>query len=1525
MNTWITSSSSCCFRTFGETADISPIAASLFHHLRNMPLLATYVSFRSHDRRRSPLITILASLISQMLIQEPSKFNRVKHLVASILRTGSWAEAGLLNLFKQVLCAESHRKELVVVVDFHEWTSSRGDIFDAILVLFKLDLPPSRLKIALFGHLHDNHQRTLDEFGEHHVESPKIFRSVAEFSVENFLRCKPELLPLKSEVVDAFARCESASTLTVTMHYLREVTGAPWSLNSLRDSIKAFRPCIADFISSRPTSIPQWAVEAVGWVLLAKRPLRTSELVTAVKASKTSRGTCSTVDVAEVPFDVEAGLQSLFGPLLRIERGHILISQDDFREALEKDLAERSNSVLPHANSANQGSLDCAPHAAIPDHGTISATLIQYLTSLVEKERLNNTSENSHWTENVLGLDLVKYASEFWSSHYLEAKQMGLDVDINIMVPEDHNTVHSLSELLVKLDPTSIPRGLHVDTLSLLAVQMGIASTVENMGSTLEGPHYGAAIELASWIGHAKVVSSLLSDAERSSGLDLRDALRYASARGHDGIVKQLLDHLSSSGEKLALTKVAGSLICQAAQLGFKTQVSWFAEREGNVSDALQHAAKNGHLSVVKFLLDDGPVKPDVNWTSEELNDTPMMLAVSGGHQMIIKRLLDSSADMWTRTSGRSTMLHVAASQGYDDVLELLLPHFANLQGPQPLEATATLGARDSDANSTAPRIIDMADYVGRTALIIACQAKHERSANMLLEHGADVTLKDEDSHTALHYAICANKHNLAKAILSRRSSIHVFTDIDEVFYQACASGFTELVTQCIEAYADRGFDEVYQFRPSDSKRTPLHAAAASGHRGVVALLLSQDVEVDSTDSEDKTPLGLAATSGHVDIVKCLIDAGAEASHRDSTILRDLAGVSHTSARHSEIISMLLEKGADPNDEDDDGQTSLHIAVFAGNIEAVRLLVQYKADPSRQDTQATTALHLAATRRGRNSANIARILINAGSSIYETDNEGWTPAHIAAMWANIDVLQYLWSCDHEVLNRTSHNGRTALHFAFDEPMSIEWLLDHKARVDAADNAGETTLMIAASHGMIRSVELLLDHLANTKITDCNLRTALHCVASSSGVSNQECARKLVQSNPSLLECRDANKHSPLSLAISSGNTELADFLLKEFYPSMDTTRLSEHLDDPDAEGNTALLWALKKRELDVARQLMVLGANPNIRNNKRENALLIAIKEARGLEDLETMIGTLVDDITKAATLNAAGGLDASALHVAAQLDEAEFVEFLIKLGADVNCEGGPYNTALVAAAADGCEDVIRLLLQKGADRRKSGGLFPNAYSAALSSRVSEDLLEQLKVGIRAETKDNQGRTAMHIAARLEPWSTIRELRTLELKNLGLENPELGTLELETLHNMCLFAKDLQGRTLLHHAAMSGCLDFFVNLKASHGDIFEEINIKDRDGWTPLHWACRYDGGKEILGFLKSLGASLLEATNDGWTPESIAVFHDADDIVDWLAENRTDQEQQQEQKRWQVGSASWAFSCDGCGLRASTPSIHHV
>ena len=50
-------------------------------------------------------------------------------------------------------------------------------------------------------------------------------------------------------------------------------------------------------------------------------------------------------------------------------------------------------------------------------------------------------------------------------------------------------------------------------------------------------------------------------------------------------------------------------------------------------------------------------------------------------------------------------------------------------------------------------------------------------------------------------------------------------------------------------------------------------------------------------------------------------------------------------------------------------------------------------------------------------------------------------------------------------------------------------------------------------------------------------------------------------------------------------------------------------------------------------------------------------------------------------------------------------------------------------------------------------------------------------------------------------------------------------------------------------------------------------NLKDRDGWTSLHWAAR-SGSAETLETLRNAGAISSSDYINRWTPQDVALFH---------------------------------------------------
>ena len=63
--------------------------------------------------------------------------------------------------------------------------------------------------------------------------------------------------------------------------------------------------------------------------------------------------------------------------------------------------------------------------------------------------------------------------------------------------------------------------------------------------------------------------------------------------------------------------------------------------------------------------------------------------------------------------------------------------------------------------------------------------------------------------------------------------------------------------------------------------RTPLHAAALTGHVDTARLFLEKGADIHARDEEGRTPLHRAALQGHREMVAFLLARGADRAARD--------------------------------------------------------------------------------------------------------------------------------------------------------------------------------------------------------------------------------------------------------------------------------------------------------------------------------------------------------------------------------------------------------------------------------------------------------------------------------------------------------------------------------------------------------------------------------------------------------------------------------------------------------------------
>ncbi|XP_044584634.1 protein TANC2 isoform X4 [Cotesia glomerata] len=302
------------------------------------------------------------------------------------------------------------------------------------------------------------------------------------------------------------------------------------------------------------------------------------------------------------------------------------------------------------------------------------------------------------------------------------------------------------------------------------------------------------------------------------------------------------------------------------------------------------------------------------------------------------------------------------------------------------------------------------------------------------------------------------------------------------------------------------------------------------------------------------------------------------------------------------VSRLLLLAGASPNHITEYLGNAPVLCMYAheGSVEMVSLLLEFGADVELTNSQGCTALSLAAS---RGHCDVVRRLAAAGASLGHADMAGQCPLVHAARQGRLSVVGYLLACDwvlHQDPEDTSSDtsreeaAQQAVVAAASQGHEaiVEYLLDMaEVTVDRPDTLiGETALTIAAAHGSTATVSALLARGASPLATNAKGLSPLMLAARE---GHWGTAERLLQSSVStstepnldeaaaLLEQRDSMGRTPLMMAACEGHTNLIDMFLEK----------GSILEATDKEGLTALGWACVRGRVAAAQNLIDHGAD----------------------------------------------------------------------------------------------------------------------------------------------------------------------------------------------------------------------------------------------------------------------------------------------------------------------------------------------
>ncbi|KAL8375859.1 hypothetical protein RB595_007132 [Gaeumannomyces hyphopodioides] len=377
-------------------------------------------------------------------------------------------------------------------------------------------------------------------------------------------------------------------------------------------------------------------------------------------------------------------------------------------------------------------------------------------------------------------------------------------------------------------------------------------------------------------------------------------------------------------------------------------------------------------------------------------------------------------------------------------------------------------------------------DATGNTPLHIAAGQPEDPSdmVRNLLHAGARADVPDKGGSFPLHKAARRGNHGALAELLKKGDSAnpnaaphadpnvtdsHRFTPL----HIACQLGFAECVQALLDAGAHVLPSPTPGATPSDDASMqpdpPISLAVENGHVAVVELLLKHDPSQKECCGR---PLVQAARKGSVDTVKFLCKAGVDPNAKDA--VGQTALHKACIASNLELVRYFLEDlKLDPEVREQSERTPLYFAAEKGDLDIVNCLLKNNADPNALDRRRETAIFKPA---GRGHLEVVKRLLEAGTDITILDLWVRSPLRFAVMYGHANIVSVLVEADYNGKKIDQHlrdwAGLSALHIAGawlreGQEDIVDILVDHGANPELL--MGEEAFRGTALHAALRRV------------------------------------------------------------------------------------------------------------------------------------------------------------------------------------------------------------------------------------------------------------------------------------------------------------------------------------------------------------------------------------------------------------------------------------------------------------------------
>ncbi len=341
--------------------------------------------------------------------------------------------------------------------------------------------------------------------------------------------------------------------------------------------------------------------------------------------------------------------------------------------------------------------------------------------------------------------------------------------------------------------------------------------------------------------------------------------------------LKSIIQDLTSSGASLEVVYCGMPLIHAAVWMGNKWLVSWLCGSGVRLDSTLANGSTPLCVAMEKVLSDDTFDKSVVTVLIESGasiesvragGQRPIHFAANKGSVWLVKYLCSQGVDVNAKMDDGETALHHACKFRHFQVVKVLLENGAGVQMPRADGKTPFLSMVAEMRN-------DESEYPG-----------FEKTADLLLEGGADINGRCDEGNTALYYcaAMFPKVPGAVEYLCSKGAEVSAVVEGRTALHYACFLCNGQAVKILIENGADVNV-------PSSDGITPLtqplfnSACSFPEFRETIDLLVNGGADIDASSVHGLTALDLAAGKGNLPLVKHLVQAGADVNLNDQSAI----------------------------------------------------------------------------------------------------------------------------------------------------------------------------------------------------------------------------------------------------------------------------------------------------------------------------------------------------------------------------------------------------------------------------------------------------------------------------------------------------------------------------------------------------------------------------------------------------------------------------------------------------------------